>query len=194
MSPSLVLFVVAGLSGVRLQGGVVSDGVLSTRAGTRAPRYDWVIGGELGAAPLFDGADYVRLQSCVIAGTLGAAGQDGNAAVRVSSVDVRWATQVFAYYPFGFTSWLALRPGAFVGLDLAIVPTTIQVLGAKTSHTAVLPGVDVGARVEVDLWHFYVAFQAYAATVVSAGVARTALFFGGVVGAHFDITPDATVP
>lgn len=185
---ALVFVVIGALSGVRLQGGVVADGVWSTRPGTRERRLDVAFGGELGAAPLFDGSDYVRLQTAVTGGTLGARASDGNASVRVWSTDIRWTTRAFGYYPIALTSWLSLRPGLIFGLDLSFRPTTTEVLGSKSQHTSIAPGVDYGGRIELDLWRFYVAAEGWGATIVSAGTARTSAFFGGGLGVHFDVS------
>ena len=178
---------IGALSGVRLQAGVVGETVVSNRGATLQTQVDGIFGGEIGAAPLFDGVDYVRLHTAVAAGTLGARGSDGNAAVRVSSTDVRWWTQAFGYYPVHFLPWLSLRPGLLLGLDLSFRPTTTEVLGTRTSHTAIVPGVCYGGRVELDLWHFFVAVTGWGTTSVAAGVARTAGFLGGTMGAHFDL-------
>lgn len=188
----LALIFIGAVSGMRLQAGVLGEAAISVRSGTNARQYDYVLGGELGAAPLWvrdgeaRGKDYLRLKTSVVVGSLGAKATDSTSAVRVTSSDVRWRSEVFGYYPFELLPWLWLRVGALVGLDVSFRPTTTEVLGQRSQFTAIAPGISYGLRAELDMWHFFVALQGSGSTNVMAAAAHTTWFAGGTIGAHFD--------
>lgn len=198
------------IEGLRLQAQVAAASAWSTRGGTRAAETDWLIGGDLqmapvwgfarlwcpteacGAAPVVgNGLDFVALRIGVRAGSLGAKASDSTPIVSVSSTDVRVFAHVFAYYPIYFLDWLGVRLGPTFGFDISIRPTTTIVSGQRTAFTSYGPGVGYGARMEVALWHFYVAFDGGGSTTVTAGQGHTLSWLGGAIGGHFEM-PFAT--